>query len=400
MRNALLTLLVLSVGCSDYNVATDEDNNTGPDDEDTDIVVDPGAPDILVEPMNLSFGTRPVDCPADAQIVTVTNVGEDDLEVYDLELLGAGAGQFDLTGAPSNLASGESFTFSVDFTPGALTTFNARVQITSNDPDEGEVDVAMDGTGGENASNSDIFDQGFPEAVDVLWVLDNSCSMSDEITAVEQGLDAFIANFVTMGLDYQMGVITTDMDDAAQSGLLQGTTKVMASATMSDAQIISAFDDAVDPTSRGLGHGAPDGGGPDLAHQRRRWLRPRRGPDSQQRPPLRDRDHRRGRLERRHGPGVHGLHRRPQALAVHVERVRPHRPVGEPCSARTAPAVSASTSSRPSSTTPAGCATASASSWTQTATLIRPPSISCSSGCPSPLPACRRASTSLTRRRA
>lgn len=257
MRNALTLLLALGVGCSDYNVGTDEGTNTGTDDDDTGIIVDPGAPDILVEPMTLSFGTRPVDCAADTQTVTVTNVGEDLLEVYSLDLMGAGAGQYTVTGAPINLASGESFTFDVDFVPSAMTNFQGRVQITSNDPDEGEVDVSLDGSGGENATNADTFDQGYPEAVDVLWVLDNSCSMSDEITAVEQGLDAFIANFVTMGLDYQMGVVTTDMDDAAQSGRLQGPTKVMASATMSQAEIITAFDAAVDPNSAGSGTERP-----------------------------------------------------------------------------------------------------------------------------------------------
>ncbi|MCO4743270.1 MAG: choice-of-anchor D domain-containing protein [Proteobacteria bacterium] len=257
MRTALLSIVALSAGCIEYDVGSGTDNNSGTDTDTGEIIVDPGAPDILVEPMNLGFGTRPTDCAADDQIVTVTNIGEDELLVDSIELLGAGAGSFDLVGGPSNLLQGESFTFTVGFTPNAQTDFNARVQIKSNDPDEGEVDVSLLGSGGENTINSDVFDQGLPEKVDVLWVLDNSCSMSDKVQAVESGMDSFIGSFVDLGLDFQMGVVTTDMDDPLQSGLLQGPTKVMASATMTDAQIITAFDAAFDPTSAGSGSEKP-----------------------------------------------------------------------------------------------------------------------------------------------
>ena len=91
----------------------------------------------------------------------------------------------------------------------------------------------------------------------MLWVLDNSCSMSDKIQAVEQGLDSFIDSFVDMGLDYRIGVITTDMDDPAQSGQLQGTPSVLDSSTMTRQQIIDCFDSAYDANSPGSGDERP-----------------------------------------------------------------------------------------------------------------------------------------------
>ena len=142
MRTLLSLSVILGVACTEYDVGQGTDPNTGEDDDTGEIIVDPGAPDILVEPLNLGFGTRPVDCAADDQTVTVTNVGEELLTVDGLELLGAGAGSFSLLGSPIDLASGESFTFDVGFVPNAETTFNAAVRVTSNDPDESTVDVS------------------------------------------------------------------------------------------------------------------------------------------------------------------------------------------------------------------------------------------------------------------
>jgi len=58
-------------------------------------------------------------------------------------------------------------------------------------------------------------------AVDVLWVVDNSCSMDEEQTALAANFPKFMQFFMDSGLDYHVGVVSTDMDDFDHKGKLQ-----------------------------------------------------------------------------------------------------------------------------------------------------------------------------------
>lgn len=57
--------------------------------------------------------------------------------------------------------------------------------------------------------------------VDVLFVIDNSCSMEEEQVALTNNFDAFIGYFVGSGLDWHVGVVSTDMDDQSAQGKLR-----------------------------------------------------------------------------------------------------------------------------------------------------------------------------------
>lgn len=57
-------------------------------------------------------------------------------------------------------------------------------------------------------------------AVDVLWVIDNSCSMEEEQSALRSNFGDFMQYFTDSGLDYHVGVVSTDMDSRQHSGRL------------------------------------------------------------------------------------------------------------------------------------------------------------------------------------
>lgn len=59
---------------------------------------------------------------------------------------------------------------------------------------------------------TETFEQAPSNEVDILWVLDNSVSMVQEQTAVAGGAAAFISNLETTGMDFHIGVITSDLD--------------------------------------------------------------------------------------------------------------------------------------------------------------------------------------------
>lgn len=57
--------------------------------------------------------------------------------------------------------------------------------------------------------------------VDILWVVDNSCSMFGEQTAVSENFPVFMDYFLGSGLDYHIGVVSTDMNADDHSGKLR-----------------------------------------------------------------------------------------------------------------------------------------------------------------------------------
>lgn len=56
--------------------------------------------------------------------------------------------------------------------------------------------------------------------VDVLWVVDDSCSMYEEQQRLATNFPIFFEFFEGSGLDYHIGVVSTDMDNAIRKGKL------------------------------------------------------------------------------------------------------------------------------------------------------------------------------------
>lgn len=64
----------------------------------------------------------------------------------------------------------------------------------------------------ENVSKTDVIVQVTTPQVDALYVIDNSCSMFQEQADLSQNFPFFINYFLGSGLDYHVGVTSTDMD--------------------------------------------------------------------------------------------------------------------------------------------------------------------------------------------
>jgi hypothetical protein len=99
---------------------------------------------------------------------------------------------------------------------------------------------------------TDVFVQEIRRAVDVLLVVDNSCSMIDEQIKLGSNFAAFIDEFVNAQVDYQIGVTTTDMVDPEHRGRLQGDTKLI-TAEMGFDEASSLFAENVHVCATGSG---------------------------------------------------------------------------------------------------------------------------------------------------
>ena len=212
--------------CSDYSFDESKPFTPAADDtaeEEVEVEVDPSPnPDILIEPNPIEFGYLLKDCPSDPFEVTITNIGLDDLTVSNVYLDGDGSSAFSTTydGQAEfpefTLANGESETFAMYFTPNLYLDYVIDLKVDSNDAEDATSIVPVTGTGSEGALYEETFYQDYNTTVDVLWVIDNSCSMSDNVENVKDNFSSFLGSFLSLGLDYQMAITTTDRADNGQ----------------------------------------------------------------------------------------------------------------------------------------------------------------------------------------
>jgi hypothetical protein len=72
-----------------------------------------------------------------------------------------------------------------------------------------------------NPVQTDVIVQLSTPKVDILWTIDNSCSMGNEQDELTENIPSFMDYFLGSGLDYHIGVVSTDLFDPSQNGKLQ-----------------------------------------------------------------------------------------------------------------------------------------------------------------------------------
>ncbi len=84
--------------------------------------------------------------------------------------------------------------------------------------------------------------------VDVLFVVDNSATMDEEQTTLDNSFGALTDLMGDLDADFHIGVITTDTDDEEQAGRLQGSVPVM---TPDTPDLATAFAEAAHVGTQG-----------------------------------------------------------------------------------------------------------------------------------------------------
>ena len=113
-------------------------------------------PDISVNPTTLDFG-QVAFSTTDTLDVVVTNNGVANLEVTEITISGTNANNFTIIvgNEPVTIGAGANSVLSIEFSPMDLGAKEADLTITSNDPDNGVIEVALIGEGAENTSTED-----------------------------------------------------------------------------------------------------------------------------------------------------------------------------------------------------------------------------------------------------
>lgn len=82
--------------------------------------------------------------------------------------------------------------------------------------------VPIQGQGAEQPIVTDRFTQTAARDVDVLFVIDNSCSMGDDQANLAANISTFIANAAIRSVDFRIAITTTDVTSVATAGVFRG----------------------------------------------------------------------------------------------------------------------------------------------------------------------------------
>lgn len=195
--------------------------------------------DLEAVPGRVDFGQVEVGCSSALQVVRVFNLGEE-VTVTEISLADPLDVDFGITNTPVLplvLSQNSSFALAARYrpqTPGAH--FN-RVVVGFAGTDLPDLEIPLQGTGINSSAAADVFHLPADVKVDVLWVVDNSGSMYEEQEALAENFSGFIGWAQTLGVDYHIGVTSTDMEDPDHSGRLQGTIRVIDPGTPNPAEV-------------------------------------------------------------------------------------------------------------------------------------------------------------------
>lgn len=215
-----------------------------------------GVAAISAIPSTVDFGLVTRGCNSQEISVNVYNTGSAPVTVSGIGLESC-TSEFRLAGVPPEVSSpdglelpsgGSPLTLRVRYSPAGLFASSCELVIAHNAAG-GRLVVPMTGEGTNLSEQTDHFEQLTGRKVDVLFVVDNSGSMSEEQTNLRDNFADFIRAAQTWGTDFQIGVVTTESDDefrGRQPGELVGSPRILIPSTTSLAAAFSSNADVGD----------------------------------------------------------------------------------------------------------------------------------------------------------
>lgn len=179
------------------------------------------APIIDVSPAEYDFGEVYVGCDKQLEL-TVSNIGNAPLVVSGFEFSSTSDemgfdDNVDNIGVelPWTLAAQtdtvtEYVTVYVDYVPVDETEDSAFLYVTSNDPFTPEAIVGQSGGALIWGDNLDVYEQPIQAETDILFAVDRSCSMDDDILNVEENFSSFVIALSELEADYHVAAVVDD----------------------------------------------------------------------------------------------------------------------------------------------------------------------------------------------
>ncbi len=174
------------------------------------------APVITVSPTYHDFSMVYLGCDETLE-VEIGNIGNVDLEIDQVDYYASVPTDFypidyetEFGPYPWIIPAGGILYLELDFVPLDVVDDNGYFEIASNDPITPVETAAQIGSGAYESIVIDNFTQDGIMGSDILFVIDNSGSMSANQTQLSNNFDLFINTLSASGYDYQIAFITTD----------------------------------------------------------------------------------------------------------------------------------------------------------------------------------------------
>jgi hypothetical protein len=180
------------------------------------------APIVEVNPSAYDFGVLYIGCDS-GQPLAIKNIGNAPLIVDRFDFQTASQDlTFDAQEAINNplpwtIPPNQTKTVFVDYAPMDEAPDAAYLTVFSNDPYTPEKLVTQEGMGDRYGENIDEFVQPEEGATDILFAVDRSCSMNDDIQNVQDNFGTFTSTLSSMNADYHVAATVED------SGCINGT---------------------------------------------------------------------------------------------------------------------------------------------------------------------------------
>jgi len=195
------------------------------------------APMILLDPAEWNFDDLAVGCEQELT-VSVYNMGSAPLELREVVFTPT-SDEMSLSwyfGPYTQLDPSETEEVTIYYAPTDEIPDTGYLHVYSNDPAQPDALATQTGTAHLVGEVIDSFEQQGNNRADILWVVDNSCSMAEEQTSLAVNLSGFLDTVEVQNIDYHVAVVTTD--DAT----FRGYEPIMTGGTV---DVHAAFADAV-----------------------------------------------------------------------------------------------------------------------------------------------------------
>jgi hypothetical protein len=189
------------------------------------------APAIRISPESFDFGNPEIGCTNTVE-VEVSNVGRATLDLtrftfHNLSLTDEMVAELP-PGALRMEPGAPPLIIPIHYVPSNSEPDTGRLSIESNDPSRPTATSNQFAIAHAGESHTDTFAQEGDNSTDILFVVDNSCSMGQEQTSLAVNFSSFIQIVDALDVDYHLGVTTTDIGTCSN---LQGSTPIVTPST-------------------------------------------------------------------------------------------------------------------------------------------------------------------------
>lgn len=178
----------------------------------------------LPDPMD--FSSVKVNCSSQQETMEIFNICNKAAQITNIKFsanTNRGVQEFFIKALPTlprTVNFGQSLTAKLSYVPRNLGVDLGSLEIENNLPGQSPISITLRGEGVNTDTQKDVFKQLNKPAIDILFVVDNSCSMGDDQNSLASNSQSFIQWAAQLQVNYQIGVTTTDI---ASKGCLRGS---------------------------------------------------------------------------------------------------------------------------------------------------------------------------------